>query len=495
MEKFPLISTEEILTEENLFHGRFSLSTATPSSSRRRQGINVQDAKPRELISELPQTIPFPDDALGKILGPAAWAIHTKAQCSIETAAQCVRSAAALASQGIADVILPTGEARPTSDFFLTIAFSGDRKTTAESMALTAVDAQEDILTLDREKRLKDPSVKKKNIPEPTLIIDEASYAGLLYILQHGRSSLGLFCSEGGQIFGGSTFKSSNITHTISGYSRLWDCGKIKQLRGKKGMLAIKDRRLSAHIMIQTKIANAVLSNPRLREQGFLSRFLVAMPESLVGYRLRKNIDPDAIARADSDLVFYETLIAKNLRATIASFSKGGNRLCPRTLPLSDDATVVWDEYADEVEMMMGRGGEFENVVDLVNKLPEHAARQAAVLTLLEDVYATSVPAEMMEAGVALCRYHGHQALRLSVSGITDPILDLAEGLLDWLRYERTDPLICLPEIQRLGPNRCRKNARDLVKVLEERGWLVKVPGGGVVAGTKRREVWRIIRP
>jgi hypothetical protein len=54
-------------------------------------------------------------------------------------AAQSVLAAASLAASGHADVMLPYGQSRPLSLFFVTVASSGDRKSTADTEALWPV--------------------------------------------------------------------------------------------------------------------------------------------------------------------------------------------------------------------------------------------------------------------------------------------------------------------------------------------------------------------
>ena len=52
---------------------------------------------------------------------------------------QSVLAVASLAAQAHADVILPTGAAKPLSCFFVTVAASGERKTSCDDLALKPV--------------------------------------------------------------------------------------------------------------------------------------------------------------------------------------------------------------------------------------------------------------------------------------------------------------------------------------------------------------------
>jgi hypothetical protein len=85
----------------------------------------------------------YPLEALGNVLGPAAKAIAAKVQCAPAMAAQSVMAAASLAAQAIADVRLPYGQVRPVSLYIVTVARSGDRKSTSDNEAMMPVRMRE----------------------------------------------------------------------------------------------------------------------------------------------------------------------------------------------------------------------------------------------------------------------------------------------------------------------------------------------------------------
>ena len=98
---------------------------------------------PRPLVRELPPADPFPVDALGDVLAPAARAIHDRVQAPIAISGQSVIAAATLAVQPHADVQLPTEQVRPLTSYFFTIAATGERKTAVDTEALWPVRKRE----------------------------------------------------------------------------------------------------------------------------------------------------------------------------------------------------------------------------------------------------------------------------------------------------------------------------------------------------------------
>lgn len=91
---------------------------------------------PLPLFPALPPSEPYPITALGPMLSWAAQAIGNKVQVPTAMAAQSVLAAASLATCSLADVAMPYRQSRPLTLYFMTVASSGDRKTTADNEAL-----------------------------------------------------------------------------------------------------------------------------------------------------------------------------------------------------------------------------------------------------------------------------------------------------------------------------------------------------------------------
>ncbi len=87
---------------------------------------------PRPLRREMDPAEPFPMDDLGDILEPAARAIQEKVQAPLALCGQSVLAVATLSVQGHADVELPTGQARPVSGIYVTVAATGERKSACD---------------------------------------------------------------------------------------------------------------------------------------------------------------------------------------------------------------------------------------------------------------------------------------------------------------------------------------------------------------------------
>jgi hypothetical protein len=68
-----------------------------------------------------------------------------------------------------------------------------------------------------------------------------------------------------------------NLMNTIAVLSKLWDGDVITRVRSEE-RYRLPGRRLASHLMLQPVIFNKILTNPEMREQGIMARFLTACP-------------------------------------------------------------------------------------------------------------------------------------------------------------------------------------------------------------------------
>jgi Protein of unknown function (DUF3987) len=215
-------------------------------------------------------------------------------------------------------------------------------------------------------------------------------------------------------------------------------------------------------------------------------------PDSAAGLRLWHESKPaNEIA-----LKRYGARLLDILEAPLPLAAGKANELEPRRLALSAEARRIWIAFADHVERAIAPNGALEPVRGLANKLPEHAARLAAILALADDLGAPEIGANHMRAGIALAEHYATEALRLFGASRVNSDLRLAQRLLDWLLGTWSEPAISLPDIYQRSLNAIgdKATAAKLVAILEDHGWLVRIPEGAVVSGQRRRDAWRVVR-
>ena len=477
--------------------------------------------EPRPITRELPPAESFPMDALGDVLGGAAQVMSEVIQAPPAMCGQSVLAAAALAVQGHANLTID-GRESPVSEFFITTGVTGERKTAADNAALSPIREFQQTITEQYEmdfaeykrdskafeKATKDAlggktgggyDAKKRALDElgegpvepvkPFLTCDDPTYEGLVKLLAVGRPSFGIFSDEGGRFIGGHGMKQENQLKTAAGLSHLWDGRAISRVRAGDGASLLPGRRVSFHMMAQPEVAQLMLSNTLLLEQGLLSRCLVTWPESTVGSRFYKEMD----LSASPEIRQYSARLLEVLETPLPLAEGKQNELDPRRLPLAGDAKRAWIAFHDAVERNLRKGGTLDAIKGLGNKAPEHAARLAAVLALVDDLQVSSISLEWMEAGIALMTHYLNEALRLFSAGAVSPELTRAQRLLAWLQ-ERRKQEVTLVEVYRFGPNEIRDagTARGAMAILVNHGWAIRLENGADFEGARRKDAWRI---
>ena len=479
--------------------------------------------EPEPLQRQLPSADRFPIDVLGDTLAPAAKKIAEVIQAPEAICGQSVLAAATLAVQGHADIVID-GRVSPLSEFFLTLGETGERKSAVDNQALwphrkhqiklrddygikflayqreseAYEKSKQEVLRakgnkgLDAKKRALE-ALGRPPIPplEPLIIAEEPTYEGLVKMLAPGQPSIGLFSDEGGRLIGGHGMNNDNLLKTAAGLCGLWDGKPISRVRAGDGAALLPGRRVSFHLMAQPAVAQMMLSNALLNEQGLISRCLVTYPASTAGTRLYREIT----LRDEPELKRYGARLLSILETELPVAEGARNELNPRELLLSPEAKRIWIAFHNAVEKQLADGGALASIRGLANKAPEHAARLAGVLALVDDLHCQAVGLDFIQSGIKLVQHYLNEALRLFNAAAISPELILAERLLGWLQ-ERAEKNITLVEVYQYGPNAIRdaRTARALLTILEEHGFVLPLEEGAVFQDKHRREAWRVRR-
>jgi Protein of unknown function (DUF3987) len=483
----------------------------------------VEIEPPRPLQRPLEPADPFPMEALGSVLSDAARAIVDQVQCPEAIAGQSILAVATLAVQGHADIELPQGSTAPLSSFFLTVAFSGDRKSTADRKALWPIRQREKTLRAQYDDAMPAYTVRQASWeasrrqilnnkklsheakhaeleglgppPEPPLTplltCTEPTFEGLCLLLQGGHSSVGVFSAEGGQFLGGYGMSKDHRLKTAAALSGVWDGEPIKRVRRGDGVVLLPGRRVAMHLLVQPGVSELLLGSRELNDQGLVSRILTSAPVTTAGSRLWRDARPES----DRAIARYGARILEILEHPLPLERDRPNELAPRTLRLGDQARQRLIAFMDHVELQLAPQGPLAPIRAFANKVPEHAARLGSVLALVEQLDADEVSSRHLEAGILLAEHYAAEARRLQDAGRNDPELDLAQRVLEWLAVEWSGrPLISVPDLYTYGPGpvRDKRTASRTIDILEDHGWLVREDQPARVNGTMRREVWRL---
>lgn len=479
---------------------------------------------PQPLVREIARGAAYPYQSLGP-LRAAVEAVQGMTQAPMAIPAASALTVAALVVQGFADV-QTLGGARPVSLYALSIAVSGERKSSCDTPLMASLREYEREQSLiqteamtswqnahalwkgERDKILSDAKKKKGDQktaakadlaalghepaapPSGDRTATEPTFEGLTRLYANGQPSLGIFSDEGGQFLGGHAMNSENRQKTLAALNDLWHGNTIRRTRAGDGHASLYGRRLSVHLMVQPTVARSFMADPMAADTGFLPRFLICEPPSTIGTRLHRHAQRDPAALEAFGIRMREIL------DTPMPMDEQTRALSPRLLPLSSEAEALLIVFADEIEEAQGQGGKLAHVTGYASKAAEQAARIAGVMTLWHDLHAPFVEASAMRDGIILARYYLSEAVRLADAATISKEIDRAERLRKWLLDGWPHSEVMVRDVLQYGPAGLRESpkANAALILLERHKWVLPLEAGAIVRGRARAKAWRIVR-
>lgn len=328
-------------------------------------------------------------------------------QVSREMAMMCAFGAMATACQGYVDVQMPTGRQVPASLMLLTIADSGERKTTTlndffeaiqelnNSEYLTHVNALKEhrakhLMWSAQKRHLESQyrkSASKKNIevikeaeevlashlkdePFPAIsgkfLYEDTTPQALVQMLYENTSNACLLTSEANSILSGKALGELDKLNT------LWDGGSVIVDRISREGFILQNARLTLSLMAQPTVIHRFMGKrgEEARGTGFLARFLVARPRSMAGLREARKFSDRPRKKAFNDRI-----------REILNIKPPSKR---QTLRFSEHAVSLWHEYSKYLEESMQENGLYYYLRDHASKILENTSRLAAILHTFE---------------------------------------------------------------------------------------------------------------
>lgn len=346
-----------------------------------------------------------------------------KLQVSKQMALNCALGAISTACQGRTQVKQPTGNIVNTNLMLLTIAESGERKTTVEkqffksirklqaeenedyyhnsivfrrdqaiwfSKVSTATHELEDVteefnddpkneeLKAERNRILEELKYLEDNEPLPKVsarvIYDDTTPQALVRMMHSYYRHACLLSSEANGIFNGRAFQDLHLLNS------LWDGMDIHVDRTTQSSFVLSNARLTLALMTQMQVIETFLNKrgEEARGLGFLARFLVVRPPHLAGKR-----------NAQIPLENLESIEAFNqrtlecLKADIEHQNKGKTQEVRDEkiiLTFTAKAKQAWHCYAQAIEDAQQTGEVYEFYRDHASKLMDNITRIAGLV-------------------------------------------------------------------------------------------------------------------
>ena len=451
---------------------------------------------------------PYPSDALPDVVRGAVKEVQAFTQAPLALVACSALGALSLTGQAYVDVKRAERLIGPTSLFLLTIADSGERKSTCDQFftepirdydrqqreamqpvlsdyraAQTSwesniagikdgirlqakkgqiVDSQRDAL-----RRLEDNKPVPPRVPR-LLRLDETPES-LAWVLAREWPAAGVVSAEAGLVFGAHAMGKDSIMRNLALLNVLWDGGTLPIGRRTTESFTVQGARLTVALQVQdATLRNFVERSGGLaRGTGFLARFLLAWPESTQGQRLFVEAPTDW-----PQLSAFHQRVAELLEQAAPIDEHGA--LSPVVLSLDLEAKRVWVRFHDDIERQLCTGGELAEVRDVASKAADNAARLAALFHAVELAPGGAVGPKTLENAARIVAWHVNEARRVLGDLVLSPDLTDAERLDRWLVHYCRDKgvqVVSRRELQRnVTPVHLRKGTSldEALKALEE---------------------------
>ncbi len=410
-------------------------------------------------------------------------------QAPLGLAAQSVLAAAALSVQGKIDVVRGQIGQGPTSLFCLSIAESGDRKSTIDKLALQPIrdyeqarqaemhslyvkyKAQLETWNTTRNAILKSynkkiggefnltcrddlqaslcdvDSDKPVEPRRPNITFEEPTSEGIYRHFLEGELSAGLFSDEAISFFGGHGMTDESRGRTIAMLSKLWDGSAISRTRaapGESGLLV--GRRLSSHLMLQPIVSDKIFSDSLLMGQGFMARFLISQDDTLAGTRFLQGRNLSLGPSNDPFINNYWEALAGLLRYPTGNDTETGVQ-SPKKSLIKDEAFLQWCILHDRIEQQLGDNGNYVGIKPFASKAAENMARIASILSMVEGYEHPTI--EHIKRSGIIMDYYLRGLLKNSATSEKNKEEELLNDLYQWIKgnggYLHCDSFKLLP--------------------------------------------------
>ncbi len=473
---------------------------------------------------------PFPVDTLPPLLRDWAMANAHELQCPVDLPANLALGAISCACGGWLNVQVRKNWNEPTNLFLAIALRSGEKKTPAFSRAIRPIRKFEiaeaerlaEVIAKfhtkrsyheEREKMLKKQlskadSAKLKELETeisehlvalqklpiahaPRYSADDITQEQLGVLMQANGERMGLFSDEGG-LFRLMMGYYNDGKANLDIYLKSFSGESVTVDRVSRDPVFLVRPSLTICLAVQPAVIESLGERPEMRNLGMLARFLLCIPESLVGRR-----DHSAEPAAEELLERYNNLIKRLLQQS--RLNEQLELPQPRTLSLCPEGYQVLVDAQQEIEDRLAIGGDLFPYADWMNKLAGRIVRIAALLHVVWEVednqQISVIPVERVRHAKRLHDYFlQHALIGLDMLG-ADPVVSAAEHLLAW--GKRQPQLVFTKRDAHVGCRALFPRAKDLeapLELLVEKGWIRKVEQTGPKGAGRKSERY-VIHP
>lgn len=457
----------------------------------------------------------FPVMSLPKRIHQAIFEVWEETKAPLPLIVTSALSALSVVCQHLFDTSRPNGMISPCSLFFITIADSGERKTSSDKFFTRPIrDFEKKRLEENSQRqaeyttsldiwKAKEVGLKRiiqrmvsknekceeaeqqlrqhhENMPEKPLtmrmLFDDVSPTAIISSLHDQWPSAGILSDEAGKLFNSKTFDNIGL------YNKLWDGDAISLDRHRTtDSYTVTNGRLTISLMSQQKTFRDFLGKQGnlARDNGFLARCLTCWPQSTQGTRQIQADTATNNNRSKPALDEFNRVINVLLNQSWHRHQSDQPR---KVVAMSSEAARAWNHYYNHIESSIGPIGIYADVRDGASKAAENIARLACLFQAFESCESRDeweISEAMVNSAHVLCMWYMDNFKRIfGQQSILSEDAQNANELWAWLNTKWTQngmQPISKNQIRQFGPWKIRnKNRLDIaLEILQARGQIL----------------------
>ena len=397
-------------------------------------------------------TTNFPHNILPSKIQGAISTIKDMSKAPIELVASCVLAAASLACQSKFMVKRNINLTSPCSLYFITIAESGERKTSVDNLVFRPVyDFEEKYHAINSD--ADDCQKSCEHGKRFRFIYSDTSRSAWINGMARISSSTASIEDEAGAIF------TSRDKSDLALFNKIWSGSRVSyDRRGQQ--ICISQPTCTVSWMIQPSLFNKHIDKKGevARGIGFMARCLIAYPASTQGRRM--------ISTIGFPTTGYDNFIARIselLEDQRAYFVPGISPDSPKKVELTfnREAQEYWNRTANEIEAGMNMGREFYDIRDYASKVAENIGRLSGIFHVFEGCEGSEISLNTVYSATQVVLWYMNEFLRIfrpnnDHEKLEKDVSQLYQWLLDFSN-KRNSSFISKNEVLQYGPNAFRK--------------------------------------
>ncbi len=448
---------------------------------------------------------PFPVHALPDWTQDHARATATQVQVPVDMTGMLIIGALSAACTGRARVQVSPNWSEPVNLYLVTAMRSGSGKSAAEGLCCQWIrDWQKERMdavmddwnigsrilkvaerkvkevengmskgsqTMDDMKfALRELDEAKDNLPDmPRLLADDATPEAIATLLAAHGERLAILSTEA-DLFDMLLRGKQGARVNMNVYLKAWSGDSL--IRDRKGgsetgpeFTNLEHPLLTVSCTVQPSILARLANDEEMSSRGLSARFMVALPEDLIGRR-------DQDKRFDGAEIATSSIYAKTATALADDWARHDT---PAAINVTDPARNALRSFLAEVEPKLGQGARYEHLAEWTNKLHGSIARYAGLLHLAEGRPTQQhIDVDTMLRAIDLGRYW--LAVADIILSMGDETTEQARAIMSWIDRNHLDQFT-VRDLQR----GVKREALGLVKAVDylpaldhliELGWL-----------------------